>query len=196
MFKFMNNKKGGNVCSVCGRTEEGNAQIPDLCNDCFSRCVYLSRQLEYLRNTSPENLLIIQKAVAAASNLQSSPMDKDKLFYDEIGDPPKDVSEKADPKSYYVVRKATGEKFKVEEKPFTIGSSTEKADVSIPENRTLSRVHAKVHLNNEGKCCVIDMNSKNGVKVRGQKIAPDSETVLNSGDVFSLASEVFKLVSE
>ena len=197
MFGFKGNKKGPKICSICGKGIEPGAResATDICDSCFDRCVYLSKQLEYLQNTSIENLIYIQKASFNNAGMPEMSAGAYAADRKEESEPAVNDDKPRNSETYCIIRKATNEKFTVT-RSLTIGSSEQKATVSIPENKTLSRVHAQLKINDEGKCCLIDMESRNGSKINGKRIEPNTEYVLEDGNVFSLASETFVFVVE
>lgn len=67
-----------------------------------------------------------------------------------------------------------------------VGKNPRAADIVISDS-TVSRIHAGISLKN-CEYSVVDLNSRNGTFVNGEKITPDTPHKLVSGDIVSFAS--------
>ena len=75
---------------------------------------------------------------------------------------------------------------------FAIGKERAKVDYCVPDNNSVSRVHAHLTYRN-GEYFITDNNSTNYTYVNGNKIASKTETKLQSGDKIKLADEEFMI---
>lgn len=94
---------------------------------------------------------------------------------------------------YLLLRKRTGERIVVDV-PSTIGRGFA-AETKIKGNRAISRAHAQVQMAN-GRLVIIDLDSVNGTRVRGNRIPPRVPVAIGVGDEICFASEAFKLLME
>ncbi|MBN4056581.1 MAG: hypothetical protein COA82_12030 [Alkaliphilus sp.] len=79
----------------------------------------------------------------------------------------------------------------IDNNPFIIGKLKEQVDYTITST-TVSRIHAEICFVNEGYY-ITDLNSKNGTKINGKKIASNKKYALKDGDIINIAAEEFKL---
>ena len=91
----------------------------------------------------------------------------------------------------YLIRKKTGEKIELKKRVFTIGKERSKVDYCINDNTSVSRVHAKFVVKQDG-CYIVDQQSTNGTIVNGMKIGPLQETKLGDRDTVKLSDEIFE----
>ena len=96
---------------------------------------------------------------------------------------------KAFAKKYYLKRKSTSELIHISKEEFTIGRKII-CDFVIPDNITISRVHAIFELEN-GVCTVKDNNSTNFVFVNDVQLEPEVKCQIKSGDVIEIGNEKF-----
>lgn len=90
-----------------------------------------------------------------------------------------------------LVRKKNGESVSITKALFTIGKERAKVDFCIPDNNSISRNHANI-ICKGGIYYLVDKNSTNYTFVNGNKITPNQEVKLNSGDKIRLADEEFE----
>lgn len=90
-----------------------------------------------------------------------------------------------------LIRKKNGETVKIMKTSFIIGKERRKVDFCIPDNNSVSRSHANI-ICKGGVYYIIDQNSTNYTFVNGNKINPNQEVKLNSGDKIKLADEEFE----
>lgn len=75
---------------------------------------------------------------------------------------------------------------------YAIGKERAKVDYCVPDNNSVSRVHAFITYRN-GEYFITDNNSTNYTYVNGNKLAAKVETKLQSGDKLKLADEEFTI---
>ena len=90
-----------------------------------------------------------------------------------------------------LIRKKNGETATITKQLFIIGKERSKVDFCIPDNNSVSRNHANIVCKG-GVYYVVDKNSTNYTFVNGNKINPNQEVKLNSGDKIKLADEEFE----
>lgn len=90
-----------------------------------------------------------------------------------------------------LTRVRNGEHINISRQVFKIGKERAKVDYCIPDNNSISRHHASI-INRGGMFYLVDMKSTNYTFVNGNKIVPEQEIRLNSGDRFKLADEEFE----
>lgn len=90
-----------------------------------------------------------------------------------------------------LVRMKNGEAVSIAKPLFMIGKERKKVDFCIPDNNSVSRNHANI-LCRGGVYFIVDKNSTNYTFVNGNKINPNQEVKLNSGDKIKLADEEFE----
>lgn len=74
----------------------------------------------------------------------------------------------------------------IDNTPFLIGKDQSKVNMCI-NNNVISRIHAKIiYKNNE--YYILDMDSKNGTFVNGNKISSKEERILQSGAIIRIAN--------
>lgn len=86
----------------------------------------------------------------------------------------------------------TGVNICIESLPCILGSSPESADIMV-EQPFISRIHAKIDMENDGTYFIQDMFSTNGTFVNGQRLPPESRCPLNDGDIIVLASSSYSV---
>lgn len=89
-----------------------------------------------------------------------------------------------------LIRRRTGERIRIYREVFTLGKDHHKADYCISGNGAVSRLHAHIRCRG-GTYYITDINSTNFTFVNGQKITPNQEVKLSSGDKILLADEEF-----
>lgn len=77
--------------------------------------------------------------------------------------------------------------FKIDKPEYMIGKNPETADGVISYSTAVSRVHCKI-IFKDGRYFVVDLGSANGSFVNNNRIAANTPTLLNSGDVLKLAN--------
>lgn len=90
-----------------------------------------------------------------------------------------------------LIRKKNGETATITKQLFIIGKERQKVDFCVPDNNSVSRNHANI-LCKGGAYYIVDKNSTNYTFVNGNKINPNQEVKLNSGDKIKLADEEFE----
>ena len=90
-----------------------------------------------------------------------------------------------------LIRKKNGETATLTKPMFIIGKERQKVDFCVPDNNSVSRKHANIVCKG-GVYYVVDNNSTNYTFVNGNKINPNQEVKLNSGDKIKLADEEFE----
>lgn len=91
-------------------------------------------------------------------------------------------------------RLKNGEKIQINKQLFKIGKERVRVDYCIPDNSSISRVHAQIVFKN-GSYYIMDMKSTNYTYVNGNKVVPEQEMKLNTGDKIRLADEEFEFRS-
>ena len=82
---------------------------------------------------------------------------------------------------------------------YTLGRKNNSGPASRPDievitsDMKMSRKHAIIKKKGKAGFTLKDMNSKNGVVLNGEKIAPDEEIYLSDGDVFRLGDTQFRV---
>ena len=90
-----------------------------------------------------------------------------------------------------LIRKKNGETANITKPLFIIGKERQKVDFCVPDNNSVSRNHANIVCKG-GVYYVVDKNSTNYTFVNGNKLNPNQEVKLNSGDKIKLADEEFE----
>ncbi len=90
-----------------------------------------------------------------------------------------------------LIRRKNGETASITKQLFVIGKERQKVDFCVPDNNSVSRNHANI-LCKGGVYYIVDKNSTNFTFVNGNKINPNQEVKLNSGDKIKLADEEFE----
>ena len=90
-----------------------------------------------------------------------------------------------------LIRKKNGETALISKPQFIIGKERQKVDFCVPDNNSVSRNHANI-LCKGGVYYIVDKNSTNYTFVNGNKLNPNQEVKLNSGDKIKLADEEFE----
>lgn len=90
-----------------------------------------------------------------------------------------------------LIRKKNNETIHISKQLFRIGKERAKVDYCVPDNNSISRVHAHI-INKGGAFYIVDQNSTNFTFVNGNKIGPNQEVMLNSGDRIKISDEEFE----
>ena len=90
-----------------------------------------------------------------------------------------------------LIRKKNGETANIAKPLFIIGKERQKVDFCVPDNNSVSRNHANIVCKG-GVYYIVDKNSTNYTFVNGNKLNPNQEVKLNSGDKIKLADEEFE----
>ena len=90
-----------------------------------------------------------------------------------------------------LIRKKNGETANITKSLFIIGKERQKVDFCVPDNNSVSRNHANIVCKG-GVYYLVDKNSTNYTFVNGNKLNPNQEVKLNSGDKIKLADEEFE----
>lgn len=90
----------------------------------------------------------------------------------------------------HLIRKKNGEQVSIVKPSFSIGKERAKVDFCIPDNNSISRIHANIVCRG-GMYYLMDNNSTNFSFVNGNKVTPGQEVRLNSGDKIKLSDEEF-----
>lgn len=93
--------------------------------------------------------------------------------------------------SAMLTRKKNGENIQINKQLFKVGKERIRVDYCIPDNNSISRVHAQIVFKNNAYY-VMDMKSTNYTYVNGNKVIPEQEMKLNSGDKIRFADEEFE----
>lgn len=83
----------------------------------------------------------------------------------------------------------TGKVMTIEKQEFLLGKNPQQVDFAVPDNSTISRVHAAIRFEN-GKYVIYDLGSSNGTRING-KLLSSNNAVLHDDDVIQLANEQF-----
>lgn len=81
----------------------------------------------------------------------------------------------------HLVRKDNGMTIPIRKTPFLIGKEIDKVDYPIMGNSTISRIHAKITVDNEGEYYIEDQQSTNYTYVNGHQIPAYTKTRLRDG---------------
>jgi S1-C subfamily serine protease len=87
-------------------------------------------------------------------------------------------------------RVSNGEKVRIDRQDFTIGKERRKVNYVIPDNGSVSRQHARITQRN-GQFFITDLGATNFTFVNDKKIASNTETAIQPGDVIKLSDEEF-----
>lgn len=90
-----------------------------------------------------------------------------------------------------LTRRKNGENIQINKQLFKIGKERVRVDYCIPDNNSISRVHAQIVFKNNSYF-IMDMKSTNYTYVNGNKVVPEQEMKLNSGDKIRFADEEFE----
>ncbi|MCC8164427.1 MAG: FHA domain-containing protein [Lachnospiraceae bacterium] len=90
-----------------------------------------------------------------------------------------------------LIRRKNGETARISKASFAIGRERQKVDFCVPDNNSVGRTHANI-ICKGGVYYIVDNNSTNFTFVNGNKIGPNQEVKLNSGDKIKLADEEFE----
>ncbi len=82
-------------------------------------------------------------------------------------------------------------RFRLEPLPVVVGKLPDRAEVVL-EDASVSRVHARFFLQNE-ELWIMDLNSRNGTAVNGNRLAPNQAVELSPGDELFFGRERFTL---
>ncbi len=74
--------------------------------------------------------------------------------------------------------------------PFTIGKAEQYVDCTL-NDESVSRMHARVLRDEDGKICIKDLGSTNGTYVNGTRLRPNETAALERGDELILGSVEF-----
>ena len=85
-----------------------------------------------------------------------------------------------------LVNTKTGEKVIINKPEFAIGKERSKVDYCISNDNSVSRLHLKIRVR-AGKCFIVDMNSKNGTYINGNKLTPNQEVMIQNGDKLKIS---------
>lgn len=83
--------------------------------------------------------------------------------------------------------------FNIDKPEYLIGKNQDAVDGAILYSTAVSRVHCKMILK-DGRYFAVDLGSANGTFVNNQKIAANTPTLLNTGDVVKLANCEFAVL--
>jgi two-component system cell cycle response regulator len=83
-----------------------------------------------------------------------------------------------------------GHRFFLTQPEMTIGRDNS-ADISVAD-MSISRKHAKVQKDENGKVTITDLGSSNGTAINDKKVAPDTPTVLEKEDMIKLGNSILK----
>ncbi len=75
----------------------------------------------------------------------------------------------------------SGERVVINKPEFAIGKERNRVDYCISDDSSVSRLHLKIRVR-AGKCFVVDMNSKNGTFLNGNRLTPNQEYIIQNGD--------------
>lgn len=93
--------------------------------------------------------------------------------------------------SAMIFRLKTGENATVSRQVFGIGKDQRQVEFCVTNNTSISRRHAEIRQKN-GAFYLVDLNSTNGTFLNGQKLSPNQEMILKSGDRIKLSDEEFQ----
>ena len=90
-----------------------------------------------------------------------------------------------------LVNSKTGEKIIINKPEFAIGKERSRVDYCISNDNSVSRLHLKVRVR-AGKCFIVDMGSKNGTYINGNKLTPNQEVMIQNGDKLEISHIEFE----
>ena len=91
----------------------------------------------------------------------------------------------------YLIRRSTNERFVIDKPVYNIGKDGNKVDCVISDNNTISRVHAGIICRGD-HYYICDNSSRNFTYRNNERLAPDEEVEIFSGDVLKLSNEEFE----
>lgn len=94
--------------------------------------------------------------------------------------------------SWVLTRIETGTSWALAPGVYEIGRDAGES-ISLPDVVGLSRRHACLHVMDDGRCWVSDLNSTNGVKVNGVRIVANVPVGIERGSQLTLGRELFQL---
>ncbi len=103
-----------------------------------------------------------------------------------------DVEEETYP---YLIREKTSEKIEIDSDEFLIGKDEYQCNYAVPDNRAVSRLHAKI-LTKGYNHYIYDNKSTNGTFVDGRRIAPETEVEIFDKTQIRFANEDFTFYIE
>lgn len=102
--------------------------------------------------------------------------------------PEKEIKEKTEKKPVIKIKKEGKEEIIPINKPeFIIGRKKDAVDYCVTDNIYVGRVHAKITLD-QGICSIVDLNSKNGTFINGERLVGSKPYTLMSKDKVTLAN--------
>lgn len=93
----------------------------------------------------------------------------------------------------FLKRLDTYEVIDIDQKEFFIGKDSHRVSYCIESDRTVSRVHAKIK-NTEKGFVLVDLKSKNGTFLNGERLKENCEYSLKNGDVIRFATKEMKFM--
>lgn len=93
----------------------------------------------------------------------------------------------------FLKRLDTFEVIEIDQIEFLIGKDSHKVSYCIGSDQTVSRVHAKIK-NKENGFVLVDLKSKNGTFLNGNRLKEDIEYSLKNGDVIRFATKEMKFM--
>ncbi len=85
-----------------------------------------------------------------------------------------------------LVNTKSGEKIIINKPEFAIGKERSRVDYCIADDNSVSRLHVKIRVR-AGRCYVVDMGSKNGTYINGNKLTPNQEVLIQNGDKLKIS---------
>lgn len=93
----------------------------------------------------------------------------------------------------FLKRLDTYEVINIDQKEFFIGKDSHRVSYCIESDRTVSRVHAKIENTDKG-FVLVDLKSKNGTFLNGERLKENCEYSLKNGDVIRFATKEMKFM--
>ena len=90
-----------------------------------------------------------------------------------------------------LVNTKTNDKIIINKAEFSIGKERSRVDYCISNDNSVSRLHLKIRVR-DGRCYVVDMGSKNGTYINGNKLTPNYETMIQNGDKLRISTIEFE----
>jgi hypothetical protein len=94
-----------------------------------------------------------------------------------------------------IVREGYEETISIDKPEFILGRKKDAVDYCIEDNKYIGRIHAKLVLD-KGNCSVIDLKSKNGTLLNGERLISHRPYPLVPGDKVTLANVEFVYFKE
>lgn len=85
----------------------------------------------------------------------------------------------------------TGDRIIINKQEFAIGKERSRVDYCISDDSSVSRLHLKVRVR-DGRCYIVDMGSKNGTFINGNRLTPNQEFPIRNGDRLDISLKKYE----